>query len=108
MIRLNLSEALYREIEKLLPDICPDVKISLEAVDDNLATLGFCDVPPCTVAFDLDDVEFKEMLLELNQLEVDAFNTPDGKNPKEDDPYYQRYLKYGWIYDVLFNAYKQI
>ncbi len=108
MIRLNLSEPLYREIKKLLPDICPDVKFSLKTTDDILATLGFCDVPPCVVAFDLNDSEFEEMLLELIQLEVDAYNTPDGKDPKEDDPYYQRYLKYGWIYDVLFNAYAEI
>jgi len=66
MIRLNLSEPLYREIEKLLPDICPDVKFSLETVDDNLTALGFCDTPPCVVAFNLNDIEFKEMLFELS------------------------------------------
>ena len=38
------------------------------------------------------------------QIEVDAFNTPDGMNPPEDDRLYLRYLEYGWLWDVLFVA----
>lgn len=106
MIKLNLELPQYQRLEKQLPDICPDVKFYLECSDENLVKFGFCDVAPCVVVFELDEDDFEKMLYDdLVQIEVDAFNTPDGKDPPEDDEYYQKYLKYGWMFDVLHNAY---
>ena len=105
MIRLNLELSQYQQLEKQLSDICPDVKFYLESSDETLVKLGLSDVAPCVVAFELDDDGFEKMLDELVQIEIDAFNTENSKNPPEDNEYYQKYLKYGWMFDVLHDAY---
>ena len=106
MIKLNLELPQYRRLEKQLPDICPDVKFYLESSDETLVKLGLSDIAPCVVVFELDEDAFEKMLYdELVQIEVNAFNTSDGKDPPEDDEDYQKYLKYGWMFDVLHYAY---
>lgn len=103
MIYLKIERSHYDEMKTLLPDICPNVEFSLVVADENLKLLGLCSDVPCIVAFDLDKDEFNQMMDELIQLEIDAFNVPGG-DPPPDDPDYQRYIKYGWMWDVLFDA----
>jgi hypothetical protein len=93
MIRLNLELPQYRRLEKQLPDICPDVKFYLESSDETLVKIGLSDVAPCVVAFELDDDGFEKMLDDIVWIEICAFNTEDGKDPPEDDEYYQKYGK---------------
>lgn len=107
MIRLNLELPQYRRLEKQLPDICPDVKFYLESSDETLVKLGLSDVAPCVVAFELDEDGFEKMLDDIVWIEICAFNTEDGKDPLEDDEYYQKYLKCGWMFDVLHDAYNE-
>ena len=107
MIKLNLELPQYRRLEKQLPDICPDVKFYLESSDETLVKLGLSDVAPCVVAFELDEDGFEKMLDDIVWIEICAFNTEDGKDPLEDDEYYQKYLKYGWMFDVLHDAYNE-
>lgn len=107
MIRLNLELPQYQQLEKQLPDICPDVKFYLESSDETLVKLGLSDVAPCIVTFELDDDGFEKMLDDIVWIEICAFNTEDGKDPPEDDEYYQKYLKYGWMFDVLHDAYNK-
>ena len=106
MYRLETTKPLYDEIKELLPDICPNVPIRLASEDQNLVKLGFAKEVPCVIELDVSDEEFEDMMIELLDIETDAFNTEDGKNPPPNDPYYLRYLKYGWISDVLTNAKK--
>lgn len=105
MIRLNLNFSQYSLLEKQLPDICPDVKFYLESSDETLVKLGLADVAPCIVVFELDENGFEEMLDDIAWIEICAFNTEDGKDPPENDEYYQKYLKYGWMFDVLYDGY---
>lgn len=104
MFYIDTDKSHFEQIKLLLPDIKPDIKITLTNCDDNLEQLGFCSSAPCTVCFDLCWDEMEKLLDELMQIEVDAFNTDDGGYPPQDDPHYQKYLKYGWLWDVLFYA----
>ena len=104
MIYLNIDKNTYSQINELLPDIWPEIQIELLVMDENLERLGFCESAPCRVSVDLSAEEYEQLLDELMQLEIDAYNTRDGKNPLEDDPEYIRYCKYGWMWDVLYSA----
>lgn len=104
MFYIETDKVTYNQIKTILPDIKPDIKIELMSCDDNLEKLGFCSSAPCVVCFDLSCDELNHLLDDLMQIETDAFNTDDGKPPLDNDPYYQKYKKYGWLWDVLFYA----
>lgn len=107
-VYINTDKMCYERIKALLPDIKPDIKITLVCCDDNLEKMGFCSSAPCIVCFDLSLDELEKLLDDLMQIEVDAFNTADGNDPPENDPYYQKYLKYGWLWDIMFYAKEDI
>ena len=102
MLLIKVNENEYDKIQTLLPDIFPNVKFTLKSQDDTLATLGLCESAPCVVEFDLTTEAFYEMLDELNDIEIDAYNTPSNNLARE------KYEKYGCLYDILFNAQKSI
>ena len=102
MVKLKVSKDEFDKIASLLPDICPDISFSLKEQDDNLMKLGFCESAPCIVEFDMSTEEFNEIFDILDDIEVDAFNTPHGSYPSHDDPAYQKYLKYAYLSDILF------
>jgi len=104
VIYLNVDKVLYNQISVLLPDIWPNIKINLLVADENLEKLGFCKSAPCLMTIDLSENEYEQLLDELLQLEIDAYNTPDGRVPSDKDPNYIRYRKYGWMWDVLYRA----
>lgn len=108
MFYLNIEKSCYKRIKNLLPEIKPDIKILLINCDDNLQKLGFCSDAPCTIGFDLCREEMNDLLDELMQIEVDAFNTIDGEEPSGNSCSYQRYIKYGWLWDVLYCAEEDI
>lgn len=106
MIYLEMEKPLFDVIQSRLPEVCPNIEFSLIATDEALQELGLRKYTLCVVGFDLDAEGFKKMMCELEQIEVDAFNTPDGKPPKSNDPDYQRYLTYGILWDILYNAHE--
>lgn len=103
-LKMNLDD--YKMVEKLLPDLYPDIAFFLKNADHNLVKLGLCKSAPCVVQFLLDQDEFEEVILDLIDIETDAFNTPNGAPPKDDNPFYQKYLKYSPLYTILSNAEK--
>ena len=104
MVQMKMNKDEYNKIQILLPDICPQIGFSLKVEDDNLVVLGLCDSAPCIVEFDMTDSEYEETLDDLNELEIEAFDTPHGTYPSESSPAYQKYLKYGCLYDILSNS----
>lgn len=106
MVQLKINRDEFDKIQSLLPDICPKVSFSLKTEDDNLVKRGFCNSAPCVVEFDMSAQTFCEMLDTLNDIEIDAFNVLDGSEPSRSDPTYQKQLKYGCLYDILFMAEK--
>ncbi len=99
-----MKKAYFDIIRERLHDIFPNVKFSLAVCDENLQTMGLCSDAPCIVALDLYNSDFSEMMDELMQLEVDAYITSDGDDPDEDNPLYQRYLRYGMLWDIFYTA----
>ncbi len=104
MVKLIIDKLSYNKIKNLLPDISSEVEFYLESVDENLEKLGLCKSAPCVVVFDLDTQGFENLLDVLSYIEVDAFNTKNGEHPKATDYQYQKYLKYGCLFDILNNA----
>ena len=94
----------YKTIDKMLHDLFPSIKMTHIASDRALVEMGFADYPPCIFTMDITWDEYEEMMLDLMQIEVDAFNTPDGEMPEKDDLAYLRYLEYGWLWDMFYNA----
>ena len=103
MLQIKVNKDEFEKINALLPDVCPNISFALKLQDDNLEALGLCDSAPCIVEFDLSTEEFYEMLDILNDIEIDAFNTP-GSTHDESNLAHQKYLKYGCLYDILSNA----
>lgn len=93
----------YNKVETLLPDICPDVACFVKEADHTLVDMGLCKSAPCVITFGVGTEEFYEMLDMLNDVEIDAFNT-QGTSHDESSQAYQKYLKYGCLYDILSNA----
>lgn len=104
MIQIQVNTDEFQKIKNLLPDICPEVFFELKCQDHNLVNFGICDNAPCIVEFDLSIDDFYEILDLLNDLEIDAFNTNSGMDPEADDYAYKKYLKYGCLYNILYNA----
>ena len=101
-VKINFDD--YNKVERLFPDIFPNIPFFIKEADHNLKKLGLCEYVPCIVMFALDNDEFEDMLNELIDIETNAFNTKNGEHPKDDDPLYQKYLKYGCLYEILYNA----
>ena len=106
MIQVHMNKHDYNTVLSLLPNILPEVSFSLIMQDETLVHLGLADSAPCIVAFDMCVDAFYEMLDTLNDIEIDAFDTPDGGDPSPNDPAYQKYLKYGCLYDILYTSEK--
>mgnify|MGYP006991682958 CR=1 FL=1 len=103
MIQVYLNTSEFNKISELLPDICPEVKFTLKAQDDNLVKIGLAESAPCIIEFDTSVEDFYDMLDTLNDIEIDAFNTNDIE-PSERNTDYQKYLKFGCLYDILYTA----
>ena len=106
MVQINVSRDDFDKINALFPEIFPDVVFSLKVQDDALVKLGFCDSAPCVVEFDITAREFYDILEELIDLEINAYNTSNGREPAKENPAYQKYLKYGCLYEILYIAEK--
>ncbi len=102
ILKINKDE--FNEINTLLPELFPNISFEIKSQDDALVNLGFCNSAPCVIEFDLTTEEFEALLCDLDDIEVDAFNLPKYIEPKENDPTYQKYLKYGCLYTILNNA----
>ena len=94
----------YEKVESLLPELFPYVSFFVKEADHNLKNLGLCESAPCVVVFNLDSNEFAELIDKLDDIEVDAFNVLVSDEPSREHPAYQKYLKYGCLYDILFLA----
>jgi len=90
-----------------LQELYPFAEISLISCDDALERLGFVDSAPCVFGLDVSREQLDTIFDDLIQMEIDAFNTEDGDYPESNDPYYLKYITYGWLYDLLFYAHEE-
>ncbi|MBQ3195298.1 MAG: hypothetical protein IJB65_02415 [Clostridia bacterium] len=106
-LQIKIKREEFDILQTLIPELYPNVPFSLITEDNCLVALGLCDSAPCIVEFNLTEDEFDQLLEDLNEIEVAAFNTPSGTHPNKDNTAYQKYLKYGCLYDILYNAEKR-
>ena len=104
MLKFHLDKNDYEKVAELLPELFPEIKIQLEMCDENLVNLGFCQFAPCIVTLNISQEKFKDIIDELIDIETDAFDTKYGNYPKDEDPIYQKFLKYGCLYNILNNV----
>lgn len=99
----NSDRVTCETIQERLSELHPEYKTEIANCDLNLELLGFCKSAPCDLFLDISDDDFLNLLDELMQIEVDAYNI-DEDEPDERSPQFQKYKRYSWIYDVIFDA----
>ena len=100
MISIIVKKEEWEEIEKLIPEIFPELHFELVVEDISLKILGLAESVPCVVSIDTDFSGYESILDELSQLETDAYLNDD----YEDSPEYYRYERYKNLWPILFNA----
>ena len=103
MIYLNTTKKTYERLKSCLPDLFPNVRIDVLVMDENLERLGFCESAPCELTINLNSKELEDLLDELIDIETDMVVACDGYYyGYENNYYYKRYEKYGWMYDIFY------
>lgn len=97
LIETKISD--YKTVQERMKDLFPQIKLELIS-DFSLPGLEL----PYSFTMSISFSELDDIMDDLMQIEVDAFNTEDGKMPPQNDPLYLRYVKYGWLWDLFYDA----
>lgn len=89
----------FETVHKLMNELFPQVDLELIS---NTSLPGI--ELPYSFTMSISFSELEDIMDNLMQLEIDAFNTVDGEMPSSDDPFYQKYVKYGWLWNLFYNA----
>ena len=100
-MKLKTRFPLYKDLKKCLHELYPDIVVELLVSDSALVSLGFVEEEdePCIIDLHVTEERLQEIVRDALQLEVDAYMNGD---PAEDDPFYQKYLRYGWLAGLDF------
>lgn len=101
MIIKEESKETYQSLKDGIKELMPEIEVKLLKEDINLFNLGFRSYIPCDIEIIATDDQIDELMDMIIQFEVDAYDTPNGKEPKETDKNYIKYKKYNWIYSLL-------
>lgn len=104
MYKLELSLDVYQRLEKCLSEIHPEINLIFVSCDFTLASLGFAEQPPCVIHADLTRGELESLLDDLMQYEIDAYNPPETQGEPERTPEDQKFIRYGWMWDIFYSA----
>ena len=104
MYRLDISLPTYESMKQRLSEIHPEIELELIVCDYALVTLGFVKDPPCIVHVDLTEEAYNDLMTELMDFEIAAYNQPESERHPEKTPVYQQYLRYGWMWDYFYWA----
>lgn len=100
-MKIETDNETYKKLKERIAEIMPEINVNLITEDNMLRKLGFVDFVPCTIELQATEEQLEELYDMCIQFEIDVFNTPDGKYPSKNDPYYLKYLRYTWIADWL-------
>lgn len=106
MYRLECDKDTYLKLQECLSEFMPSVKLTLLACDETLCRLGFVSSPPCVLLLHCSEKGMRRLLDDLDQTEINAFSSDDGRVPLAQQPDYLTFLRYGWMYGVLLKAEK--
>ncbi len=68
-----------------------------------LKELGFTDITSCVIEVCADERQIEKIQNMAIEFEADAFNTPDGQYPNDNN---SDYIKYGWLFDFFIKLFK--
>ena len=91
----------FEEIEKSMAAVYPAVKPKHIVTDHTLKNLGFTEQAPCIISLDMTWEEYREMLLDLSDLETFAYI--DGE-PDPESESYKTYVEHGWLWSMFWCA----
>lgn len=89
----------FKAVQEHMRDLFPQINLDLIS-DISLPGIEL----PYSFTMSISYAELDDIMDDLMQLEVDAFNTGDGKMPPQNDPLYLKYVKYGWLWDLFYDA----
>ncbi len=101
MIINDESKETYQCLKDYIKELIPEIEVKLLKEDINLFNLGLSNYIPCDIEIIATDVQIDELMDMIIQFEVDAYDTPNGCEPKETDESYIKYQRYSWIYSLL-------
>lgn len=96
MYRWETDKNTYLRLKECLNELHPEIKIEMIACDENLEKLRFAQSAPCVVNLCLTKEQRKNLLDELEMIEMDAIDFRDRKSN-------ERYEKYGWLWDAFYD-----
>lgn len=91
----------YLRLKKCLSEIYPQVEVKLISSYPILKKLGFVDKVPCQIEVCATEEQIQEIRDMAIDFEVAAYDGPDNYYPDEKDEAYQKYVRYGWLFDFL-------
>lgn len=94
LVETQISD--FKTVQDCMNDLFP--QIDLELISD-YTLLGSS--LPYSFTMSIRYSELDDIMEDLIQLEIDAFNTEDGKMPQPSNPCYLKYVKYGWLWDLF-------
>ncbi len=77
MIKIPIYKENAEKYKELLIELRPNVNVSFCDGDVNLYYLGFIDYFPCYIVIDMSDSEMIDLLEELFDMEISAYNYDD-------------------------------
>ena len=101
MIIKEESIETYQALKDGIKELIPEIEVKLLKEDINLFNLGFRSYIPCDIEIIATYEQIDELMDKIIQFEVDAYDTPNGREPKETDENYIKYQRYSWIYSLL-------
>ena len=102
-MKVEITENEYIVLKEFIDINKLDIEILSVVVDKQLFNLGFVEKIPYVVELKATEEVIKNASEIAMDYEINAYNTPNGDYPSNDDENYKLYEKYGWIWD-LFNS----
>lgn len=97
IIDTDLSQ--YIKLKEYLSQLYPNIKLALISSDVAIKKLGFVEKTPCTIEVEINENQCSEIADKAFELETMIYNS--SHEEPSDNPYYDLYLKYDWLYCFL-------
>ena len=76
-MKIDVDKEKAEKFKELLIELRPNIKVNICDGDVNLYYLGFIDYFPCYIEIDMKEDEITDLLEELNDMEICAYNYDD-------------------------------
>lgn len=101
MLVVEITGDAFEQVQECLQELFPDVTVEL--ISKEISLPNGLEIP-CAFSLNVSWQKLEDMMQTLMQYEIDAFNTDARELPAADDPYFLQYKRYGWLWDLFYNA----